>query len=411
MQRTFGTRQKKRPEGYSARIVIPTMAVMDKWTDDGRFLASAGGGVVNLPAHISFMDSTPHGYSAAVIGGRLDFVTFNDDGTVSGEGWALADDNGRRMARMAKLGALSRNSVELRNVDFRVKFPTDEEIDAFFEEDEEGFSGPFPKILRRVDKWDIAGTTLVAIPAFEDADGVQVEDDEELELTASLEWTFDDFDAPWMDEQDELTAAMALRPSWDDFHRSEPDVHTPLTIFEDGSFVAHLGVWNECHRSMTDRCMMIPRSRDGYGSFRASSVLTDRGLVRTGPIALYRGHADKGLDYKALQKAYDDPKNAWGDAVIIDGKIGPWMCGRVRPGVAEEDVYVARASRISGHWLDGNLAGICSVNVPAFDVPYQFTERDGHGHLVASFDPADCGCDDDIDDRLERALALLGADD
>lgn len=36
MQRQFGTRLENKPEGFVARIVIPKMAVTDKWTDDGR---------------------------------------------------------------------------------------------------------------------------------------------------------------------------------------------------------------------------------------------------------------------------------------------------------------------------------------------------------------------------------------
>jgi hypothetical protein len=54
---------------------------------------------------------------------------------------------------------------------------------------------------------------------------------------------------------------------------------------------------------------------------------------------------------------------------VIEGRFGPWLSGRVRPGVSDEVLYAARASRISGHWVGDALRAIVSVNVPAFNVP------------------------------------------
>lgn len=392
MQRQFGTRLESKPDGFATRITFPVLARTDTFTGDGRRLESLGADVVNLPTFINFLDhESEFGHLDAVNVGRLDVVTFHDDGTVSGEGWLADDEMGKKAAKYVKSKRVKGNSVDLRDVSLRIRWPSDDEIDAFFDNvDDEGFSGEMPKILRSFSQWKIGGTTLVSMPAFEDAYAT-VEEDEEV--TAAFEfWSVE------VMHPEEVTAAVnmlgdRMLPAFADFHMPEPKVQMPLTVTEDGHVYGHLGVWGTCHRSMTDACMMINRSLTGYASYNSSSVLTDNGLVRTGPIALYRGHVEKGLDPKLLKAAYEDPANAWADVRIIDGQIGPWMSGRVRPGTSEIDVYAARASRVSGHWRNGDLLGICSVSVPAFEVAYV---SDGDNfELVAAFDVADCGCDDD----------------
>jgi len=410
MQKQFGVRLDEAPKGFKGRVVFPRLASMDKWTHDGRFLKGDGGDVINLPADISFLDhESEFGHLDAVMAGRLDVVTFHEDGNISGEGWAIDDEVGQKMARYIDIGVATRNSVDLRNVDMRIKFPSFEEIEDFFDKtDEDGFSGPMPKVLRRFDQWKIAGTTVVRMPAFEEADKVKMDEWEMPEvITASfVEWTAEvQFDA------EEVTAAggSEMLAPWKDFHIEEGDdpAGTPLTVDEDGRVFGHLGLWNSCHAGFVDRCVRIQPSRTGYGSFCSASVLTDNGLVRTGPLFLYSGHPEQRRP-RDIAKAYGGTENAWADVRISNGKFGPWISGRVRPGVADERVYAARASKISGHWLNGELVAAVSVNVPGYDVPYQFSQDGTDEYLVACFATADCGCEDDNPfAQLAAALAAI----
>ena len=137
--------------------------------------------------------------------------------------------------------------------------------------------------------------------------------------------------------------------------------------------------------------MRVPRPIDNYASFNKPGVLTDRGIVETGPIFAYGGHRP-ALGRSDLDDAYGGIENAWADVRVSIGRFGPWLSGIVRPGVPDEVVYAARASRISGHWVKGLLKAIVSVNAEGYDVPgsgfanYEFTTDDaGVCELVASF--------------------------
>jgi hypothetical protein len=113
---------------------------------------------------------------------------------------------------------------------------------------------------------------------------------------------------------------------------------------------------------------------------------------------------------------------------VTEGKHGPWLSGRVRPGVPDEVIYAARASRISGHWVNGNLRAIVSVNVEAFNVPgaseaerelvagFAFhTEGDEITELVASFPSCEIEASTQLvfnfsnPDDMKRVALLLDA--
>ena len=46
-----------------------------------------------------------------------------------------------------------------------------------------------------------------------------------------------------------------------------------------------------------------------------------------------------------------DVENAWCDVRVSEGVHGPWVSGRLRPGLSDETIYAVRASHISGHWV------------------------------------------------------------
>lgn len=405
MKRTYGQMPAAMPEGYAVAVRFPVLAKTDELTGDGRRLFGDGGDTRDLPVPIMFKDVTSYGHEGARLSGALFEVSFEEDGTVSGRGFLLNDDNGLAHAKALRTKSLRGNSVDLAEV--QVEWTFNEETDDF--------------IIDFVD-WSIAATTGVPVPAFRDAYG-EIDDD----FVASLVGEELVADAPWeiatkvRDEAAEITAGALVQP-WEAFHQPEPATAQKLTVDERGWVSGHLATWGQCHDGIEGRCVTVPRPRDGYASFNKPGVLTDQGMVETGPIFLSGGHRF-GPD---LEQAYGGIENAWADVRVIEGRLGPWLSGMVRPGVEDEQVYAARASRISGHWQQGRLKAIVSVNAEGFDVPgsgFAFrTDADGEvTEFVAAFPPcaertrrssepppaAFVRRSDWTKDDFDRALALL----
>jgi len=413
MRETMGTFPTKKPEGMLRQIVFPELALMGVKTGDGRMLAEDGRGVRDLPRTIYGQFINTGGHDQAVIVGTLHEVTF-EDGVASGRGWLLDDDNGRDAVKYIATQSLRHNSVDLAEV--KAEFEFDEASDEL-------------SIL--FTSWKIAATTLVGKPAFANASAELLEDDE---IVAS--WMADDtplvVDVPLqmsmlLADESEIIADGAPLPPWDLFHQPESETPQKCVVGEsvDGGWIpvaGHLALWDSCHDGVIGRCTRVPRPDDNYASYNKPGVLTDRGIVGTGPIFLEGGHrkASDG-DYVS---AYGGIENAWADVRITAGRLGPWLSGYVRPGVEEKQVLAARASRLSGHWKGSRLKAIVCVNAEGFDVPGDGFSIDENGHvdeLVASF-PA---CVDGehvmdlvnpVDDRTEvlrnqLALALAFEDE
>jgi hypothetical protein len=286
--------------------------------------------------------------------------------------------------------AMAGNSVDLADVNAR------------FEEDMD--TGEY---RIRFTKFNLAATTGVATPAFADA-YAEVDEMTEEELTASLGDPMEELVAS-CDVHEftiatsqirndtgidvDITASMGVVQEHAVFYVPEADKPQKIVVDEHGHVYGHLSLWESCHDGVVGRCVRTPRPNDNYASFNKPGVLTDKGIVETGMIFTYGGHrAANGAD--TLEDAYGGIENAWADVRIIEGRFGPWLSGIVRPGISDEVIYAARASRISGHWVNGKLKAIVSVNAEGFDVPgsgfaaapFAFTTSDeGVGELVASF--------------------------
>ena len=376
MRETFGTSATTRPEGMLRQIVFPELALMDVKTGDGRMLASDGRGVRDLPRTVYGQFVNKPGHEDAVVIGTLTEVTF-EDGVASGRGWLLDDDNGRNAVKYIKTQSLRHNSVDL--ADVKAEFEYDELAD---------------EAVLKFTQWKIAATTLVGKPAFANASAELLEDDE---IVAS--WMAEDtplvIDVPLLmsllfADETEIVADGAPLPPWELFHQPEADKPQKCVVGEpvDGwiPVSGHLALWDSCHDGVIGRCTRVPRPDDNYASYNKPGVLTDRGIVGTGPIFLNGGHrkAPNG-DYIS---AYGGIENAWSDVRITAGRLGPWMSGYVRPGVEDSQVLAARASRLSGHWKGSRLKAIVCVNAEGFDVPGDGFSIDENGHideLVASF--------------------------
>lgn len=410
MIRTFGEISDTAPEGFlSRRVHWTTLTRLDEPTEEGmvrRTIVAAGHGTRELPLSVATQFVTAEGHDGAVLSGRLDKMSIDGNNT-EGWGWLLDDEFGRRTMVGVESKALRGNSIDMADVKVEVDFNWDD-MDA-----------PIDVVFT---KSNVAATTFVMTPAFATAKA-----EIETELTAALAVEGDlEVTAPCLVDVPQLqalTAATTIVWPHDAFTAPEPGHRQQIEIDRDGTRITgHLGGWGECHTGWLDRCVRIPRSARNYADYCKSKIPTDKGHVYTGPIFLLGGHE---ATREAINQAAGDVKNAWADVVVTDGEFGPWMCGVVRPGITDEALHAARASRVSGHWLRGELFAICSVSAEGFAgsrATKYAVEMDDEGeveYLAASFSVG-CDCDEDevgtvTEDELsaliEQARALLEDDD
>lgn len=368
MPETFSAPNK--PDGALRAVVWPQLALMDELTGDGRRLMSEGRGVRSLPRTVYSQFVTSYGHAGAEVSGVLSEVTFHEGGNISGRGWLLDNEAGRKQAYMLQTGGLRHNSVDLAEVEVELEWGSENPMDPGF----------WKLVAINFTKWKIGATTFVGVPAFPDARG-ELSDEE---IIAALELSDEPFTLPPPSEiriilapDDEITASASPLPAWTDFHVPEPNGPQKITVDDNLVVTGHLAKWDSCHDGIVGRCLRVPRPADNYASFNKPGVMTDRGLVETGPLVL-GGHV-KALDIEA---ACGDTAKAWADVRVVPGIHGPWMSGRVRPGATPEMIYAGRASRVSGHWVEGRLKMICSVNAEGFDVPGSGEVRSGMGFVV-----------------------------
>lgn len=392
MNITYGTLESSPPPGFFAKVKFPTLARLNERTGDGRLIRNPGFGTRDLPLSILQQQLTGGGHDNSVVVGRLDSMTI-DGNNVSAEGWLTDTPEGRA----AFLGLANKsyrgNSVDLAEVEVAVN-PRFE--DDFI--DEQGFVHLATMYVDFIQS-KLAATTLVTTPAFAEAHATVEEQITASmgpagypEITAVGGWS-----VQLHESEIELTASMAaaeqIVQEYDAFHQPEPDAPQALIIDERGWVSFHLGEWSSCHTGIQDSCVMIPKSRKFYGDYMKRTVLTDKGLVPTGMVFLFGGHP-KFASKAEIDAAYGGIENAWADIHIVDGKFGPWASGKVRPGVTPEQLYAARASGVSGHWFDGELYAVVSVNADGFNVPRRLqTDENGHVQLIASTAPCDCNAD------------------
>ena len=415
--RTYGSITEELPKGMLCRVDFPELMRLDVRTYDGRLFDSGGFSVMEemMPFPLKFRPETKDGHDDALAAGRLDFIEVHADGRVSGSGWASKAEAGPRLAVAVATKTCRTNSADLRDCRMKIKFPDFEEM---FKEDEAGYV-EMPRPLLNFPECKLAGTTIVAMPAFATAFAEVNIDELPDELFASFHEEFEsEIRAPEMS----ASGGGDIISPYDDFFFPEADRPTKIVVDGLGRVFGHLGTYDEPHTSMAGR-RFIPRSRSNYASFNKPGVLTDNGLVSTGPIFLLGGHPKAGsVTPETINKAYGDIENTWADVRLSDGRFGPWISGRVRPGTPPEKVYAARASRISGHWLNDELFAIVSCNAEGFEVEgndeIEVEMEDGRVlSLVASFS---MGTVDDADQsehasdhRAEASLAfiLLDPDD
>lgn len=414
MIRTFGKFNPDGGTGLLRAVNFPQLALMDTKTGDGRLLVGEGGGVRELPRPMKAAWVTGFGHDGGVPVGVLQEVTFDDDGVISGKGWLLDDDNGRRQEYYLETGAIFHNSVDLAEVKIKVKWVSDDPADGedFWTIDHVAFT-----------EWNIGATHFVDLPAFPDAHGelmASFSPDRTTPLEVNFDLTYIRVEDE--DEPAEIVASLAgdIIEPFEDYHIPEAATPTPFTIDAEGRMFGHFaGKWGDCHDGIAGRCVVAPRPAH-YADFHKPGVLTDRGMVEVGPVFFLGGHPRRPLGKGDAFAAYGGVENVIGYVRVTNGRLGPWASGRVIPGADPEAVYVARASHKSGHWrTDNTLAAIVCCNVPAYRVPGSKLSLDEDGavyedgelvELVASFRGPQPDPVAERDEMAETLEAKLGSD-
>jgi hypothetical protein len=149
---------------------------------------------------------------------------------------------------------------------------------------------------------------------------------------------------------------------------------TPLTVTEDGRVYGHAALWNTCHLSFQDTCVMAPRSATNYAYYRTGLVTAANGeKIPVGHITLGTGHANARLAAAPAADHYDNTGATVSDVAAGEDQWGIWLAGAVREGVTDAQIRELQAHAVSGDWrtIDGNLelVAMLSVNVPGFGVP------------------------------------------
>lgn len=376
MIRTYGQMPLAMPEGFFRAFSLPIAMLIDTPVGAGdRLMESGNNGVRTIPVPQRAQWLTGSRHDGAVPVGATWEWTFNEDThIVSARGFLLDDDNGHLMARYLKTQVLTGNSVDLDLKAYHLDWASDDPEDPGFWD-----------LIATFTEWNVGESTFVGGPAFHEAHGklddpelmasllaedpmeplVANLDPSQLSITSAL------IDAA-MAEREELHASLAGKPKRSAFFVPEADKPQKIRVTEDGKVFGHVALWDSCHEGLAE-CVIPPRPTDGYASFNKPGVLTDKGEVQTGPIFLYGGHHSV-RENPNLEQAYGGVENAWCDGRVIEGVHGPWFSGIVRPGVPDDLVYAARASRISGHWVGGKLKAIVSVNAEGYDVPGDIDE-------------------------------------
>jgi len=154
-----------------------------------------------------------------------------------------------------------------------------------------------------------------------------------------------------------------------------PDEGQPpydVIIEDDGRIHGYpAATWDACHLSYPDECVNPPRSETDYAYFKVGTVRTASGArVRTGPLTLKGGHADRTLSASRAMAFYDDTRSAFADVNIGENAHGMWIAGALRPDITPNDVRTASASGYSGDWRGFGdsleLIALSAVNTPGF---------------------------------------------
>jgi hypothetical protein len=371
---------------------------------------------------LMFQDQTDMGHFGARLAGNITQLT-EADGTVHAEGRFYDSDTGRAARDLLLGGRRFGVSVD------------PGAVDATWECVAEDADGWCTEELVRFGAYEVIGLTMTPFPAFANA-AIELAGGSAQLAVAAADHAFTDAngdgncDACLAEDADgnctevcdlteaEHTAAPAppeapaavvadatprvqarLRiaaepPRWwfelpepvpGDPHLTEqPDgtLACPLTIADDGQVFGHVARWGQCHVGYPGACVTAPASASGYRDYHLGAVHTEGAQLAVGCLTIGCDHAPDYLGASGARDHYAHTGLAWGDVRVVDGAMGPWACGALRPDVRPELVRVLRASTLSGDWRGGELIGVLAVNTPGFPIVRETLAASGVRHLA-----------------------------
>lgn len=395
------------------------------WSSDGRMFAADSLFVRQGPNDLPLMGliENTQAHETAVNVGHFTRLARRDDGWWEGYGvWADSPETATIRERVAA-GDVTGISVDAAVTESELLMDAaayDEMAAMFDESDGTNVELPEPERVNidgveyivetispdreRATVAEIMGATIVPFPAFAGA-------------------TITDLQADDLGTSPELAAvtaaAVPVAPPRDWF--TLPGGHSgayDVEVDDDGRVHGYpAATWDTCHLSFPDQCVTPPRSQTNYAYFTCGTVrCADGSRVRTGPLTLRGGHADRSWSAKRAMAFYDDTDSAFADVAIGEDEHGIWVAGALRPTTTPEQVRTAMASGFSGDWRDvgGNheLIALSAVNTRGFVNHASLYQRDG---LVASMfldmaraDPAQSEADALAASAIARIAASIG---
>ena len=212
----------------------------------------------------------------------------------------------------------------------------------------------------------IAAATIVAIPAFEDA---------EIEPIAAAAAPVDLFEPP---------------RAW--FDNPNLDGPTPLTITDDGRIYGHLALWDSCHIGFEGICVNPPRDAAEYEEFHAHARVqtADGSMLPVGVVTVDGSHPDLSLSPGNAARQYDSTATVGGYVRAGDDNYGAWVSGALAPDLAPATVEKLRRLSLSGDWRprDGKHVLIAALTVPVPGFSIKARVASGEQTAVLTLGPA-----------------------
>jgi hypothetical protein len=410
------------------------LAPIGKPTGDGRMFAAGGLSSRDLPMPLRFQRADIQGHGGAVVVGRITKIDFTEDG-IWGEGDFMDPKITPEVTEAQTL--LSQKvigpSVDLDDAEIEPYTLDDDAAEELAKAGEDCGCGSGvthddkgkPQ-MALVTKGRVSAATLVQIPAFAEAHGLELSDEDVEALTASV-WSggrivfsagdavlvegeqhgdedrdaylvfanddeagvvYDDgsyavvaawrIEHPRAGEQKAWEAALVAagnrtNPPDDWFTSPELDGPTPIQVDADGRVFGHLAQWGSCHIGFANECVQPPESATDYAYFHTGSVETASGqLLPIGRITLGTGHAGLNAGAFAAAEHYDNTGSCVAVVRAGEDEHGIWVSGALVPEAGPERVAELRRSPLSGDWRDvgGNLELVAAlaVNTPGFGI-------------------------------------------
>lgn len=367
-------------DGDSASTMFRTftdsvVAVIGEHTSDGRMLATdIDLRFRSMPLPLMWVKQSSMGHLDAFTVGVIESATL--DGTnVLASGYLMNSAEADEAAEQIAHG-ITGPSVDLADTEWIL---TDEDGNEISEE--EMWDLPMDaKVFQTVTSAELIGTTLVSTPAFG-------------QTTIALNSEREQRDVSLV-----ASGAAEFRPrTYAASMFADPGLTgpTPIQMDDSGHIFGHLACFGECHRTIQNECVMVPRSMTEYSQFLTSPPvrLDDGTRVPVGRLTVGTGHCpDPNASGPVAVAHYDNTGSCFALVNVGEDAFGIWVSGVAHPQATAAQIEEGLTAPLSGDWraYRGRLElhAALAVNTPGY-VVRGATDAQGRAlSMVASMAPA-----------------------